>query len=77
VSAPHCTQQLCVDLYSKALRAAANIQHKAVKAATNKVKISAFQQLADIMHDANIKTLMITIPQDILEHFIKHWLPTY
>ena len=78
-SAPLSSQEV-VDLYSKGLAAAANIQQQSVKANTVKVRQSAMRELADWLHSthaASSRSVMTVIPEDLLVYLTQQWLPNH
>ena len=77
---PQLSSQQVVNLYSKGLAAAADIQQQSVKASTLKVRQSAMRELADWLHSthaASNRTVMTSIPEDILVYLTQHWLPNH
>lgn len=69
-----------MDLYSKGLTAAANIQQDSVKASTRKTRTAAVRELADWLHSiqaAGKRTLQTVTPEDMLVYFTQHWLPNH
>ena len=79
-TSPQLSSQEVVNLYSKGLAAAADIQQKLVKASTLKVRQAVMRELADWLQStqaASNRTVMTAIPEDILVNLTQQWLPNH